>query len=45
VEELFPLVSSSSYAVAVVDDEGRFLGEVRPRRIFEVMSKKEANGV
>ncbi|MFO8065490.1 MAG: quaternary amine ABC transporter ATP-binding protein [Spirochaetota bacterium] len=41
VEDLFPLVSNSSYAVAVVDDEGHFLGEVRPRRIFEVMSKKE----
>ena len=41
VEDLFPLVSNSSYAVAVVDDEGHFFGEVRPRRIFEVMSKKE----
>ena len=41
IEELFPLVSASGYAVAVVDDERHFLGEVRPRRIFEVMSRKE----
>jgi glycine betaine/proline transport system ATP-binding protein len=47
VEDLFPLVSSSSYAVAVVDEQGRFLGAVRPRRIFEVMSKngEEVNNV
>jgi glycine betaine/proline transport system ATP-binding protein len=41
IEELFPLVTNSPYPVAVVDDDGHFLGEVRPRRIFEVMSKKE----
>ncbi|MFP4375180.1 MAG: glycine betaine/L-proline ABC transporter ATP-binding protein [Spirochaetaceae bacterium] len=41
IEDLFPLVSSSGYSVAVLDDRGRLLGEVRPRRIFEVMSKKE----
>ena len=41
VEDLFPLVSTSSYAVAVVDEKGRFMGAVRPRRIFEVMSREE----
>lgn len=41
IEDLFPLVSDSRYAVAVLDEQGRFLGEVRQRRIFEVMSRKE----
>lgn len=41
IEDLFPLVSGSRYTVAVLDDEGRFIGEVRQRRIFEVMSRKE----
>lgn len=43
IEDLFPLVSSFGFAVAVVDEKGRLLGEVRPRRIFEVMSKEESN--
>ncbi len=41
VQDLFPLISRSSYPVAVLDDDGGFLGEVRPRHIFEIMSKRD----
>lgn len=41
VEDLFPLVSRSSFPVAVLDEESHLLGEVRPRHLFEIMSKQE----
>ncbi|MFP4429896.1 MAG: glycine betaine/L-proline ABC transporter ATP-binding protein [Spirochaetaceae bacterium] len=41
VEDLFPLVSESSFPVAVLDEQDHLLGEVRPRHLFEIMSKQE----
>jgi glycine betaine/proline transport system ATP-binding protein len=37
VEELFPLATSSPYPIAVVDDEGKFLGDIRHRTILNAM--------
>ena len=41
LEELFPVATNTSYSVAVVDEKGRFLGEIRPRMILDAMSQKE----
>ncbi len=41
VEDLFPLVSESSFPVAVLDEQDHLLGEVRPRHLIEIMSKQE----
>jgi glycine betaine/proline transport system ATP-binding protein len=37
VEELFPLATSSKYPIAVLDDSGRFLGDIRNRTILNSM--------
>jgi len=37
VEELFPLASSSPYPIAVVNEQGRFLGEIDNRTILDSM--------
>jgi len=37
VEELFPLASDSRYPIAVVLEDGRFLGEIRSRTILKSM--------
>jgi glycine betaine/proline transport system ATP-binding protein len=42
MEDLFPLAASTGYPIAVVDDEGRFLGEVCTTSLF--ISMVEARG-
>jgi glycine betaine/proline transport system ATP-binding protein len=37
VEELFPLATSSKYPIAVLDDSGKFLGDIRNRTILNSM--------
>jgi len=37
VEELFPLATSSKYPIAVLDKDGRFLGDIRNRTILNSM--------
>ena len=41
LEDLFPVATNTSYSVAVVDDKGRFLGEIRPRMILDAMFQDE----
>jgi len=47
VEELFPLVVSTGYPVPVVDDEGKFMGEIHTSTILVSMiqEKTEVNEV
>lgn len=37
LEDLFPLAAEAEYPIAVVDDDGRFLGEIQISSIFENM--------
>jgi Mg/Co/Ni transporter MgtE len=37
VEELFPLATSTQYPIPVVDEEGRFLGEIHNETILDSM--------
>jgi len=37
VEELFPLATSSPYPIAVLDEKGKFLGDIRHRTIINSM--------
>ena len=43
LEDLFPLAAEADYPIAVVDDQGRFMGEIQIGSIFENMIQdKEA---
>lgn len=37
LEDLFPLAAEADYPIAVVDDQGRFMGEIQISSIFENM--------
>ena len=37
LEDLFPLAAEADYPIAVVDDQGRFMGEIHISSIFESM--------
>jgi len=37
LEDLFPLAAEADYPIAVVDDQGRFMGEIQVGSIFENM--------
>ncbi|TVQ39119.1 MAG: glycine betaine/L-proline ABC transporter ATP-binding protein [Spirochaetaceae bacterium] len=38
VEQIFPLARETAFALPVVDESGRFLGEVRRRAVFDAMT-------
>jgi glycine betaine/proline transport system ATP-binding protein len=44
LEDLFPIAAESDYPIAVVNDQGRFLGEVQISSIFENMIQDKGEG-
>jgi len=44
LEDLFPIAAEADYPIAVVDDQGRFLGEVQISSIFENMIQDKGEG-
>ena len=44
LEDLFPLAAESDYPIAVVDQDGRFMGEVQTSSIFENMIQDKGEG-
>jgi len=45
VEELFPLAASTSYPIAVVDDKGKFMGEIHISTILSCMIQRQEVGM
>jgi len=41
VEELFPLAASTRYPIAVVDDKGKFMGEIYISTILSCMIQEK----
>ena len=44
LEDLFPIAAEADYPIAVVNDQGRFLGEVQISSIFENMVQDKGEG-
>ena len=44
VEELFPLAASTRYPIAVVDDKGKFMGEIYISTILSCMIQEKVEG-
>jgi len=44
VEELFPLAASTRYPIAVVDDKGKFMGEIHISTILSCMIQEKVEG-
>jgi len=44
LEDLFPIAAEADYPIAVVNDQGRFLGEVQISSIFENMIQDKGEG-
>ncbi len=44
LEDLFPIAAEADYPIAVVNDQGRFLGEVQISSIFENMIQDKGDG-
>jgi glycine betaine/proline transport system ATP-binding protein len=44
LEDLFPLAAESDYPIAVIDEDGRFMGEVQTSAIFENMIQDKGEG-
>ena len=44
LEDLFPLAAEADYPIAVVDDQGRFMGEIQIGSIFENMIQDKGAG-
>jgi len=45
LEDLFPIAAEADYPIAVVNEQGRFLGEVQISSIFENMIQDKGNGI
>ena len=45
LEDLFPIAAEADYPIAVVNDQGRFLGEVQISSIFENMVQDKGDGI
>jgi len=45
LEDLFPIAAEADYPIAVVNEQGRFLGEVQISSIFENMVQDKGNGI
>lgn len=43
LEDLFPLAAEAEYPIAVVDDDGRFVGEIQISSIFENMIQEKGD--
>jgi len=44
LEDLFPIAAEADYPIAVVDDNGRFVGEIQISSIFENMIQDKGDG-
>jgi len=44
LEDLFPIAAESDYPIAVVDEHGRFMGEIQTSAIFENMIQDKGEG-
>ena len=44
LEDLFPIAAEADYPIAVVDDNGRFMGEIQISSIFENMIQDKGDG-
>jgi len=44
LEDLFPIAAEADYPIAVVDDNGRFMGEIQIGSIFENMIQDKGDG-
>ena len=45
LEDLFPIAAEADYPIAVVDGQGRFLGEVQISSIFENMVQDKGDEI
>jgi len=45
LEDIFPIAAEADYPIAVVNEQGRFLGEVQISSIFENMIQDKGNGI
>jgi len=45
LEDLFPIAAEADYPIAVVNEQGRFLGEVQISSIFENMVQDKGDGI
>jgi len=45
LEDLFPIAAEADYPIAVVNEQGRFLGEVQISSIFENMIQDKGDGI
>ena len=44
LEELFPLAAEADYPIAVIDEVGKFIGEIQISSIFENMIQEKTEG-
>ena len=45
LEDLFPIAAEADYPIAVVNEQGRFLGEVQISSIFENIVQDKGDGI